>query len=56
MALGLVGTLIPALALAALLVGVLVTVIVSEHVAGSRRRARGEPSPLERLERAATGA
>jgi low temperature requirement protein LtrA len=43
----------PALVLAALLVGVLGAVIGAEHVAASRRAARGEPSPLEQLE--ATG-
>jgi hypothetical protein len=35
--------------LAALVVVVLVAVIGSEQLAGARRRARGEPSPLERL-------
>jgi low temperature requirement protein LtrA len=48
-AVGGVGTFAPALLVATLLVAVLVTVIVSEHVAAARRRARGEPSPLERL-------
>jgi len=48
-AVGGVGTFAPALVVATLLVAVLVTVIVSEHVAAARRRARGEPSPLERL-------
>jgi hypothetical protein len=47
---GLVGTLLPALVLALALVLVLVTVIASEQIAGARRRARGEPAPLERLE------
>jgi low temperature requirement protein LtrA len=50
LAAGFVGLVVPALALAALLVGVLVAVIVAEHLAAARRRARGEPSPLERLE------
>ena len=45
-----VGLFAPALIVAALLVGVLVTVIVVERVAELRRRGRGEPSPLERLE------
>jgi low temperature requirement protein LtrA len=49
-AVGGVGTFAPALVLAALLVAVLVLVIASEHLAAARRRARGEPSPLERLE------
>ncbi len=44
------GTAVPALALAALLVGVLVAVIGAEQLAAARRRARGEPSPLERLD------
>ena len=43
------GTAIPALALAGLLVAILVAVIVAEQVAGVRRHARGEPSPLEAL-------
>jgi low temperature requirement protein LtrA len=52
-ALGGVGAFAPALVLAALLVGVLGAVIGSEHIAAARRRARGEPSPLERLEASA---
>lgn len=44
------GVMLPALALAALLLGVVVAVIGSEHAAARRRDARGEPSPLERLE------
>jgi low temperature requirement protein LtrA len=47
--LGLVGGQLDALVLAALLVLVLVAVIGTETVAGRRRRARGEPSPLEAL-------
>jgi low temperature requirement protein LtrA len=43
----------PALVVAALLVAVLVAVIAAEHVAAARRTARGEPSPLERLEASA---
>jgi low temperature requirement protein LtrA len=43
----------PAIVIAALLVGVLGAVIGGEVVANARRAARGEPSPLERLE--ATG-
>jgi low temperature requirement protein LtrA len=50
LAVGLLGLVVPALVLAALLVAVLAAVLVSEQVAGSRRAARGEPSPLERLE------
>jgi hypothetical protein len=54
-AVGLLGAFLPALAMGALLVSVLVGVIVWEQVAAARRRARGEPSPLERLEASATG-
>ena len=49
-AVGAIGGLVPALVVGALLVAVLVAVIVAEQVAGARRRARGEPSPMERLE------
>jgi low temperature requirement protein LtrA len=49
---GFLGALIPALAVASLLVAILVTVIALEERSGARRRARGEPSPLERLEAA----
>jgi low temperature requirement protein LtrA len=45
-----VGSLVPALVVATLVLAVLVAVIASEHRAAARRRARGEPSPLERLE------
>ncbi len=45
-----VGQVAPALAVLALLVSVLVAVIVVERASEARRRARGEPSPLERLE------
>jgi hypothetical protein len=41
---------VPGLALSGLLVAVLVGVIVAERIAEARRRARGEPSPRERLE------
>jgi len=44
------GPVLPALAVAALLTAVLIAVIVAERVAALRRRARGEPSPLERLQ------
>jgi low temperature requirement protein LtrA len=44
------GPFVPALAVGALVLAVLVAVIASEHRAAARRRARGEPSPLERLE------
>jgi low temperature requirement protein LtrA len=49
-AIGLVGLAVSALVVAALLVGVLGAVIGLEEAAGRRRRARGSPSPLERLE------
>ena len=49
-AVGAVGTFAPALVVATLLVGVLIGVIAAEHLAAARRRARGEPSPLERLD------
>ena len=45
-----VGLFAPALVVGGLLVAVLVTVIVVERVAEVRRRGRGDPSPLERLE------
>jgi low temperature requirement protein LtrA len=48
-----VGAVAPGLVLGAFLVLVLVTVIGSEHLAAARRRARGEASPLERLEASA---
>ncbi|MDQ3671772.1 MAG: low temperature requirement protein A [Actinomycetota bacterium] len=53
LAVGGVGLVAPALVVGALLVGVLVAVIVVERVADARRRTRGEPSPLERLETSA---
>ena len=53
LAVAIVGTFAPALVVEALLVVVLVGVIVAEHAAAVRRAARGEPSPLERLEASA---
>jgi low temperature requirement protein LtrA len=53
LAAGVLGLVVPALVLAALLVAVLAAVLVSEQVAATRRSARGEPSPLERLEASA---
>jgi hypothetical protein len=50
---GFAGTVVPALVLAALLVGVLVIVIAGERVIEARRRGRGEPSPLEHFEASA---
>jgi low temperature requirement protein LtrA len=55
-AVGGLGAVAPGLVVNALLVGVLVLVIVAERVAGRRRTARGEASPLERLERSMAGA
>ena len=52
-AVGGIGAVAPALVVLGLLVVVLVAVIGAEHVAGARRRRRGEPSPLERLEASA---
>jgi low temperature requirement protein LtrA len=49
-AVGLLGGFAPALALEALLVTALVSVIVAERVASARSRARGEATVLERLE------
>jgi low temperature requirement protein LtrA len=44
------GAWLPALAVASLITAVLVAVIVSDGVSAARRRARGEPSPLEAFE------
>jgi low temperature requirement protein LtrA len=52
LATGAIGTSASALVVAALLLAVLVAVIVGDYLAATRRRARGEPSPLERLETA----
>lgn len=49
-----VGLFAPAVVVAALLVLVLVAVIVWERISEARRRARGEPSPLERVEASAS--
>ena len=49
-ALGALGAVVPALVLGIAVLAVLVGVIAAEHAAAVRRRARGEPSPLERLE------
>ena len=50
---GMLGAFMPALAVATLLVVILVTVIGLEEGSAARRRARGEPSPIERLEASA---
>ena len=49
---GLVGSALSALVVAALLLAVLVGVIVGDQLAGIHRRQRGEPSPLDRIETA----
>jgi low temperature requirement protein LtrA len=52
---GLVGTHLPGLVLGTILLAVLVGVIAWEQWHATRRRARGEPTPLERLELARSG-
>jgi low temperature requirement protein LtrA len=47
---GAIGSVLPALATATLVLAILIALIVTENVAGSRRRARGLPSPLEQLQ------
>src|SRR3954463_8852197 len=49
LAAGALGAVAPALLVQLMLVAILVTVITAEVVASTRRRARGEPSPLEAL-------
>jgi len=49
---GLVGSALSALVVAALLLAVLVAVIVGDQLAGVHSRQRGEPSPLDRIETA----
>jgi low temperature requirement protein LtrA len=49
-AVGALGAVVPGLVLATVVTAILVAVIASEQVAAHRRRARGEPSPLEALE------
>jgi low temperature requirement protein LtrA len=49
-AVGGLGSIAPGIVLSCLLVAVLVAVIGAEKTAEARRRARGEPSPRERLE------
>jgi low temperature requirement protein LtrA len=50
LAAGVLGLVLPALATATIVLAVLVALIVSETLAGQRRRRRGEPTPLQRLE------
>jgi low temperature requirement protein LtrA len=52
---GLMGTAVPGLALAALLVSVLVSVVAAEQIRETRRLARGAPSRLELLEEPSDG-
>jgi low temperature requirement protein LtrA len=54
-AVGFVGAVVPALVVSTLLVGVLAAVIAAERIGVARRRAHGEPSPLDRLEARASG-
>jgi low temperature requirement protein LtrA len=49
-AVGALGPVVPGLALALLVTVVLIGLIAAEQLAAVRRRSRGEPSPLERLE------
>ena len=49
-ALGVLGPVAPAIVLAALVLGVLVAVIAAEYTAAFRRRRRGEPTPMQRLD------
>jgi low temperature requirement protein LtrA len=55
LAVALVGSAVSALVVAALVVAVLVVVIAAEQISGARRRGRGEPSALERLEQSTAG-
>jgi low temperature requirement protein LtrA len=47
---GALGGVVSGLVLATLVTAILIAVIAAEHVAGARRRARGEPTPIEALE------
>ena len=49
LAVGVIGTFAPALAVSAMLLAVLVAVIVADQVVATRRRRRGQPSPLDRV-------
>jgi low temperature requirement protein LtrA len=49
LAIGGIGTFAPALAVSAMLLAVLVAVIVADQVVATRRRRRGQPSPLDRV-------
>ena len=52
---GALGAWLPALATTSLISALLVAVIVSDRVTAARRRARGEPSPLEAFEASLEG-
>jgi low temperature requirement protein LtrA len=56
LAAGVVGLVTPALVVSGLIVAVLFSVLAAERIAERRRAARGEPSPLERLEASAADA
>ncbi len=47
---GFLGLVLDAVWVAAVVLGILVILIASEHLASSRRQARGEPSPIERVQ------
>jgi low temperature requirement protein LtrA len=53
-AIGFLGTSLPALVVSSLVLAVLVAVIVAEYVSGRRREARGQPTPLQALDAAST--
>jgi low temperature requirement protein LtrA len=55
LAAGLTGAVLPALAVAVLVLAALAAVIGAEQLSARRRRARGEPAPLERIQAAARG-
>ena len=50
---GMLGAVLPAVAVSGLIAAVLVTLVVAERVAGIRRERRGDPSPMDLLERRA---
>ena len=47
---GAIGSVMPALATATLVLAILIALIVAEIIAGSRRRAQGLPSPIEQVQ------
>ena len=52
---GVIGSVVPALATATLVLAILIALIVAETVAGSRRRAQGLPSPIEQVQQRLEG-